>query len=204
MTKIKLCGLKRVCDIEWANELQPDYVGFVFARQSKRYVTGKEAEKLRAMLHKPVKAVGVFVNEEPEVIAALTRQRTIDMVQLHGNEDEAYLRRLRGMTGVPVIQAFRVKTREDIQRAEKSSADIVLLDSGSGGGKTFDWDLLQDMKRPYFLAGGLTPKNVADAIERLRPFGVDTSSCLETEGVKDKRKMTAFVEAVRRKEIKDE
>lgn len=204
MTKIKLCGLKRVCDIEWANELQPDYVGFVFARQSKRYVTGKEAEKLRAMLHKPVKAVGVFVNEEPEVIAALTRQRTIDMVQLHGNEDEAYLRRLRGMTGVPVIQAFRVKTREDIQRAEKSSADIVLLDSGSGGGKTFDWDLLQDMKRPYFLAGGLTPKNVADAIERLRPFGVDTSSCLETEGVKDKRKMAAFVEAVRRKEIKDE
>lgn len=204
MTKIKLCGLKRVCDIEWANELQPDYIGFVFARQSKRYVTGKEAEKLRAMLHKPVKAVGVFVNEEPEVIAAFTRQRTIDMVQLHGNEDETYLGRLRGMTGVPVIQAFRVETREDIQRAEKSSADIVLLDSGSGGGKTFDWDLLQDMKRPYFLAGGLTPKNVADAIERLGPFGVDTSSCLETEGVKDKRKMTAFVEAVRRKEIKDE
>ena len=202
MTKIKLCGLKRVCDIAWANELKPDYIGFVFAKPSRRYVKPKEAGKLKAMLHESIKAVGVFVDEEPEVVAELVKRGIIDAVQLHGCEDEMFLAQLRKMIHVPVFQAFRIKSREDVQRAEKSSADMILLDAGAGCGETFDWKLLQNISRPYFLAGGLTPENVADAIERLEPYGVDVSSALETEGVKEKQKMVAFTEAVRRTERK--
>lgn len=200
MTKIKLCGLKRACDIVWANELKPDYIGFVFAKQSRRYVEPEEAGKLKAMLHESIKAVGVFVDEKPEVVAELVKRGIIDAVQLHGCEDEVFLAQLRKMTHVPVFQAFRIQTGEDVQRAEKSSADRILLDAGAGCGETFDWKLLQNINRPYFLAGGLTPENVADAIERLEPYGVDASSSLETEGVKEKKQMAAFVEAVRGKE----
>lgn len=200
MTKIKLCGLKRACDIVWANELKPDYIGFVFAKQSRRYVEPEEAGKLKAMLHESIKAVGVFVDEKPEVVAELVKRGIIDAVQLHGCEDEVFLAQLRKMIHVPVFQAFRIQTGEDVQRAEKSSADRILLDAGAGCGETFDWKLLQNINRPYFLAGGLTPENVADAIERLEPYGVDASSSLETEGVKEKKKMAAFVEAVRGKE----
>lgn len=203
MTKIKLCGLRRACDIEWANELKPDYIGFVFAKKSKRYVTPVEAGKLKAMLDPAIKAVGVFVDADVEVIAGMAELGVIDVVQLHGSEDEAYLSRLKSRIRVPVFQAFRVSSAEDVKRAGESGADMVLLDAGAGCGETFDWTLLQDMKRPYFLAGGLTPENVADAIERLQPYGVDASSSLERAGVKEKEKMTAFVEAVRGKEIHD-
>ncbi|MBO5353484.1 MAG: phosphoribosylanthranilate isomerase [Lachnospiraceae bacterium] len=200
MIKIKLCGLKRACDIVWANELKPDYIGFVFAKSSRRYVEPEEAGKLKAMLSESIKAVGVFADEEPEVVAELVKRRIIDAVQLHGCEDEGFLTQLRKMIHVPVFQAFRIKNREDVQRAEKSSADMILLDAGAGCGETFDWNLLQNIGRPYFLAGGLTPENVADAIERLELYGVDASSSLETEGVKERQKMEAFVEAVRGKE----
>ncbi|MDD5900485.1 MAG: phosphoribosylanthranilate isomerase [Lachnospiraceae bacterium] len=197
MTKIKLCGLKRMCDVEWANELLPDYIGFVFAAKSKRYVTPEQASELKACLHPKVKAVGVFVNEAPERIAELCKNGIIDVVQLHGNEDEAYIGQLRMLTGAPVIQAFQVAAERDVVRAGASSAEFVLLDSGGGTGTVFDWELLKSMKRPYFLAGGLTPQNVGEALMLLRPYGVDASSSLETDGVKDKEKMTDFVRAVR-------
>lgn len=197
MTRIKLCGLKRVCDVEWANELAPEYIGFVFASKSKRYVTMEEAKNLKDKLDKSIKVVGVFVDEAPEIIAELCNQSIIDMVQLHGNEDEAYIRQLRTLMDVPIIKAFRVEMKDDIQRAEASSANFILLDSGGGTGTVFDWKLIQDVKRPYFLAGGLTPENVESAISALHPFGVDVSSSLETEELKDKEKMAAFVTAVR-------
>lgn len=200
MTRIKLCGLKSACDIEWANELKPEYIGFVFAKQSGRYVTPEEAKKMKAMLHESIKAVGVFVDAEPEVIAGMVDKDIIDVVQLHGCEDEAYLKRLRERINVPIFQAFRIKTKEDIKRAEESSADMVLLDAGSGCGEVFDWSLPKGLKRPYFLAGGLTPKNVSAAIKRLHPYGVDASSSLETDGAKDNVKMAAYVKAVRGKE----
>lgn len=203
MTKIKLCGLRRACEIEWVNELKPDYIGFVFSKKSRRYVNPGEAGKLKAMLHPSIKAVGVFVDAKPEVIAKMAELEVIDAVQLHGSEDEAYLRELKRQIKIPVFQAFRITSAEDVKRAEESSADMVLLDSGAGCGEIFDWSLLKDMKRPYFLAGGLTPENVSDAIDRLQPYGVDASSSLERSGVKEKEKMTAFVEAVREKEIKD-
>ncbi|MBQ8280533.1 MAG: phosphoribosylanthranilate isomerase [Roseburia sp.] len=200
MAKIKLCGLKRACEIEWVNELKPDYVGFVFSKKSRRYVNPGEAGKLKAMLHSSIKAVGVFVDAKPEVIAGMAELEVIDAVQLHGSEDEAYLRELKRRIKIPVFQAFRITSAEDVKRAEVSSADMVLLDAGAGCGEVFDWNLLKDMKRPYFLAGGLTPENVSQAIKSLRPYGVDASSSLETEGLKDSIKMAAFVEAVRGKE----
>lgn len=200
MTKIKLCGLKRACEIERVNELKPDYVGFVFSKKSRRYVNPGKAGMLKTMLHSSIKAVGVFVDAKPEMIAGMAELEVIDAVQLHGSEDEAYLRELKRRIKIPVFQAFRITSAEDVKRAEVSSADMVLLDAGAGCGEVFDWNLLKDMKRPYFLAGGLTPENVSQAIKSLRPYGVDASSSLETEGLKDSIKMAAFVEAVRGKE----
>lgn len=200
MTKIKLCGLTRPEDITAANVLEPDFVGFVFAPKSRRYVTGEQAGTLRKQLSPTIQAVGVFVDEEPERVAALLEAGIIDLAQLHGREDECYLERLRALTEKPIIQAFPIKTPKDLERAQASSADNILLDSGAGTGIPFDWTLLKNFRRPYFLAGGLGPDNVAQSIESLHPWGVDVSSGIETGGVKDFHKMAAFVAAVRKEE----
>ena len=202
MTRIKLCGLTRDGDIETANILKPDYIGFVFAEKSRRHVTPGQAEALKKRLNPDIQAVGVFVNEKAETVAALLKQGIIDLAQLHGNEDEAYLGRLRTLTEKPVIRAFRIAGTEDLQRAEDSSADILLLDAGAGGGTAFDWQLLREWKKPYFLAGGLDPDNIREAIRTLRPYGVDVSSGIETDGRKDPEKMKAFVTAVREEDQK--
>lgn len=205
MTKIKLCGLKRPQDIQAANELLPAYIGFVFAPKSRRYVHPDRAEELRRMLNPGIIPVGVFVNETPETVAALLDRGIIDIAQLHGKEDAAYIRRLRQLNKKPLIQAFRVDTPADVAAAQASPADYVLLDSGAGGtGTCFDWSLLQDIQRPYFLAGGLTPENVGGAVATLHPYAVDVSSGIETDGAKDKEKMTQFVRAVRGVPGKDE
>lgn len=196
MVKIKLCGLTRRCDIDWANELLPDYVGFVFAG-SRRRVTDEQAAQLRNILREDIPAVGVFVDEPIDHAAALVRQGVIQLVQLHGAEDEGYIRELRRAVSAPVIQAFSVRSSEDIQAAGRSSADFVLLDHGAGGtGRTFDWSLAAALDRPYFLAGGLHPGNAAAAAE-LRPYAVDVSSGIETAGVKDRQKMIEFVRRIR-------
>lgn len=198
MTKIKLCGLTRPRDIEWANALTPDFVGFVFARKSKRYISPRNAQKLREKLNQSINAVGVFVNEAPEAVAALLNDGTIDVAQLHGGEDEDYIKALRLLTDRPLIQAFRVDGPADLERAQASSADYILLDNGAGGtGTAFDWALLKGFDRPCFLAGGLGPDNVARAVRDVRPFAVDVSSGIETDGAKDYQKMAAFVNAVR-------
>lgn len=200
MTKIKLCGLTRPEDVAAANALVPDFVGFVFAPKSRRCVTAEQAQALRKLLSSSIQAVGVFMDEKPEEVAALLEAGIIDLAQLHGREDEDYLERLRALTGKPIIQAFQIKTPEDLERAERSSADYILLDSGAGTGTMFDWTLLRNLRRPYLLAGGLGPDNVAQAIRFLRPWGVDVSSGIETGGVKDFDKMAAFVAAVRKEE----
>lgn len=198
MTKIKLCGLSRPCEIEAANKLQPDYIGFVFAPKSTRYVSPDKAFELKKLLHPSIKAVGVFVREKPETVASLLESGVIDVAQLHGGEDEDYIRKLRSLTDKPLIRAFRVDTKDDIEAANISGADYVLLDSGQGGtGTVFDWALLAEMKRPYFLAGGLDAGNVRDAAASLHPYAVDVSSGIETAGQKDINKMTDFVHAVR-------
>ena len=201
MTKIKFCGLTGDCDIDAANELRPEYVGFVFAPKSKRYVTPKRATELKGLLAANIKAVGVFVNDDLYHVAELLNRGVIDIAQLHGSEDEEYIGQLRQLTGKPVIRAFRIKTAEDIAEAEKCTADHVLLDSGAGTGAAFDWTLIKNMKRPYFLAGGLSPDNVENAVEQLSPYAVDVSSGIETDGVKDKAKMAAFAAAVRGEKI---
>ena len=201
MTRIKLCGLSRPCDVEAANELLPEYIGFVFWPESKRYVSPEVAANLRKNLAAGIKAVGVFVDESPERIAALVWLGVIDVVQLHGHEDNAYISRLRALTDKPIIQAVKVSSPLDLAKARESTADFVMLDSGTGTGQAFNWSLIHGFTRPYFLAGGLTPENVREAVNTLHPFAVDVSSGIETDGLKDRAKMAAFVEAVRKEEL---
>lgn len=198
MIKIKICGLSRPADIEAANALKPDYIGFVFAKASKRFVSPDQAAALRCALLPGILAVGVFVNEPLDIIVRLLDSGVIDLAQLHGAESFEDVVALKRKTVKPVIQAFRVASPADVARAEASPADWILLDNGAGGtGRTFDWSLVAGVQRDYFLAGGLSPENVKEAIAACRPFAVDASSGLETEGVKDALKMAAYVAAVR-------
>lgn len=198
MTKIKICGLTRACDIEAVNLFQPEYIGFVFAPKSRRHLVPETAARLKGLLSSDTKAVGVFVNEKPEHVAALLDNKTIDIAQLHGSENEDYIRQLRTLTDKPIIKAFRMEQEQDIEAANNSSAEYILLDSGAGSGKVFDWMLLNRITRPYFLAGGLNPENVEKAVKMWKPYGVDVSSGIETDGYKEKTKMAAFVAAVRK------
>ena len=198
MTKIKFCGLKRKADIEAANALKPDYIGFVFAKDSRRYISPENAAVLKSQLSSEISAVGVFVNERPEYIASLLDDGLIDLAQLHGDEDEAYISRLKVLTGKPVIKAFRITSTSEAMEASASSADMILLDSGTGSGRTFNWQLIKEIRRPYFLAGGLDPVNAGDAVRLLDPWAVDVSSGIETDGLKDIEKMAAFAAAVRK------
>lgn len=202
MTRIKLCGLSRLCDIETANKLKPDYIGFVFAPQSRRYITPEQAAEMKRLLDPGICAVGVFTDETPEGAAELLNRGVIDMAQLHGNEDEAYIRKLRKLTDRPMIRAFQIKNGKDAAEAEQSQADYILLDSGAGTGTAFNWDLIKNIKRSYFLAGGLDAENVPYGIKALHPFAVDVSSGIETDGKKDCGKMAAFVAAVRKEDQK--
>ena len=198
MTKIKLCGMTRPVDIAVVNEIKPDYIGFVLWEPSKRYVSKETAAELKKTLDPDIKAAGVFVNEDPETVAAIANEGIIDLIQLHGDEDDDYISRLRKLTDKPVIQAIRIVTEEDTKKAENSPADHILLDSGKGGGRTIDWDLAAMIKRPYFLAGGLTTDNVGAAVEKLHPYAVDVSSGIETDGYKDPAKMQEFADIVHR------
>ena len=195
-TKVKFCGLKRIEDIHAANELRPDFAGFVFWEKSNRNVLAEEALELGKALLPDIKKVGVFVDEDPERVAALLTDGIIDIAQLHGNEDEEYISKLRALAeGACVIKAFVIKSKEDLVKAGKSSADYLLLDSGKGTGQTFNWELIAEagFERPFFLAGGLEPENVADAVKKLKPYAVDVSSGIETDGLKDPEKMSKFM-----------
>ena len=200
MTKIKLCGLSRPCDILTANELKPEYIGFVFAPKSKRYIDPQKAAQLKELLSSDIRAVGVFVDEAPDTVAALLNNGVIDIAQLHGSEDEAYIQRLRQRTDQPIIKAFQIKSRHNLAEAKTCTADHILLDSGAGTGNVFDWSVLRDVKRPYFLAGGLSPGNAREAVRLLQPYAVDVSSGIETDGLKDREKAAAFIAAVRKEE----
>ncbi len=200
--RVKLCGMSRPQDVEAVNQARPDLCGFVvdFPR-SHRSVGADGLPGLTCLLDQGIPAVGVFVDEQPRVVAGLADSGAIDVVQLHGHEDAAYLAGLRQLTGVAIIQAFRVRTPADLDAARASQADLVLLDNGQGSGAGFDWSLLAaGVGRPFILAGGLGPGNVAQAIEALGTgelWGVDMSSGIETGGLKDKDKMIAAVAAVR-------
>ena len=197
MTKIKLCGIQRYEDIDVVNELLPDYIGFVFAKKSKRFISYDMAKSLKKGLDKRVKAVGVFVNESIENIIYLVRNDIIDLIQLHGDEDGEYVSKLKKYVNIPVIKAFKIKSKADINTLYKEGSDFILLDAGAGDGKTLDESILKDFKGDYFLAGGLSPDNISEKINTLHPFGVDVSSGIETDGKKDADKMRKFVKLVR-------
>lgn len=195
-TKIKLCGMMNPPDVITAMELKVDYVGFILSEGFRRTIPHETFCELHSYLQgSDIKKVGVFVNEPIESILEYYEEM-LDAIQLHGNEDDQYIKELRNHTDKPIIKAIKIESEEDVQRAKESIADCILLDSGTGTGKTFDHSLIKGIHRPYFLAGGLTAENVADAIENLHPYAVDASSCLETNGKKDPQKMNEFVSAV--------
>lgn len=200
MTKIKICGLFRPCDIDYVNEAKPDYCGFIINfPKSHRNLTPEQVRTLREKLDSAVSPVGVFVDEAPETVAALLKEGTISVAQLHGHEDENYIAALRALApGCTIWKAYNVRAEEDLAAALASTADLVLLDSGQGTGQTFDWSLAAGVKRPFLLAGGLTPENIPQAIESVRPFGLDLSSGVETDKRKDREKILAAVAAARK------
>lgn len=197
MTKIKICGLKSEEDISYVNELKPEYIGFVFLQGRARYVSPRQAAFLKELLDPSIQSVGVFVNEPLENVAALLQDNIIEIAQLHGQEDAAYASRLKHLCGKPIIKAFIIRTKEDLQRALSYPADYLLLDNGLGTGEAFDWSLIQNIDRPFFLAGGLNSQNVRQAIDMTHPYAVDTSSGVETDYKKDYEKIKAFINAVR-------
>lgn len=201
MIKVKFCGLSRICDIEGANALMPEYIGFVFAPQSRRCILPEKAAKLKSLLSPGIKAVGVFVNQQPEFAAELLNSDIIDIAQLHGNEEDNYIEQLRRLTHKPIIQAFRITGAEEVIKAQNSIADCILLDAGAGTGTSFDWKLVQNIKRPYFLAGGLNAQNAKAALSILKPYALDVSSGIETNGLKDTRKMAEFIHAIRKEAL---
>ncbi|MBQ9421220.1 MAG: indole-3-glycerol phosphate synthase TrpC [Lachnospiraceae bacterium] len=200
---IKLCGMRREEDIASVNRLRPDMVGYIFTKKSHRYIDPKEAARLTGHLAGGIIPVGVFVDADPEMILELASKGTIRAVQLHGKESKAYISLLRSALDerVPLIKAFKITCDEDVAMANRSPADLILLDSGDGGtGKVFDHSLLKGIERPYILAGGLDSGNIGSILKELEDTplaGVDVSSGIETGGWKDPLKMEAFTKAVR-------
>lgn len=214
MQKIKLCGMMKPCDIEYANRVKPDFVGFIFAN-TRRKISAAQAKQFREALDAEIPAVGVFVNEDISVITSLVQNGCIDMIQLHGEEDADYIRRLREICDVPVIKAVKVQMVEQIRQAAALPVDYLLLDTYrkgvlGGTGEAFDWELLREAKivagdtaegelfgKPYFLAGGLHAGNLREAAA-LGSYGLDVSSGIETDGSKDFTKMVKVMELVRK------
>ena len=201
--KIKMCGLRRPDDIIYANECLPDYIGFVFA-ESRRKVSGREAKKLGDQLDPSIKKVGVFVNEPLRSLISISEEAGLDIIQLHGDEGEEYIKEVKHETGKELWKAVRVRMVKDIQEAQRLPADKLLLDSFSeesygGTGKVMDFAVLDqaDIRKPYFIAGGLTVENLPEILKKAEPYGIDISSGIETEGVKDREKMLKVIQCVR-------
>lgn len=209
--KIKICGLSRFADILAVNEAQPDYVGFVFAKSS-RQIRADKARQLKSELLPGIQAAGVFVNANIHEIRQMAgrgdgHDRVIDMIQLHGDEDENYIRRLKDYTDLPVIKAVRVKSREQLLEAAKLPCDYLLLDTYTkeiygGSGIAFDWNLIPELGKPYFLAGGIGFENLREAVKR-HPYCVDVSSKVETEGRKDRDKIVKTVGELRKLNLEE-
>ena len=215
--KVKMCGISKVETIPAVVEAKPDYMGLVFA-PSKRQVTVDQAKILVEELHRgyakkygsdtehdkndTIKTVGVFVNETVDNLVTIANEANLDAVQLHGDEDETFIQSLKERTNVEVWKAIQIRTAADTEKWIDSSADMLLFDAyhkdeRGGTGEVFDWSSLDAFERPFMLAGGIDSTNVARAIRTVRPYGIDISSGIETEGVKDNEKIKAFTNIVR-------
>jgi phosphoribosylanthranilate isomerase len=207
MTKIKICGLKTLYDVEIVNKYKPEYIGFVFA-PTKRFVTDEQAFKMRKALDKDIKSVGVFVNEPIEHIVKLCDNGTINLVQLHGDESEDYIRKLKSKlkTDTELIKAVRVQNKEQVQKSLSNEADYMLFDTYKKGemggtGERFPLEILEQSldrnHKPFFLAGGLSPDNIKEVLGQMECYCVDVSTGVETDGVKDENKIKEFIDRVR-------
>ena len=196
-TKCKICGLYREEDITYINQVRPEYCGFIIEYpKSHRSLTVEQVEKLSKNVDKGIIRVGVFVDTSADLIEDLLNREVIDIAQLHGDEDDAFVKKIQKNTGKPVIKAFVIKAAKDLELVRRSSADYVLLDAGRGQGKSLDWNWLREnhLGRKYFLAGGLDRDNIEKAIEMLHPYAVDISSGVETEKKKDLEKIKEIKE----------
>lgn len=193
MTKLKICGCKSLNDIAIVNKYQPDYVGFVFA-ESKRRVDADYSKLLKRELSIYIKAVGVFVNEPLQNIENLCKEHIIDVVQLHGDETENYIKNLKERIKQPIIKAVRVQSKEQVLYAKELPCDYLLFDTCKkgvygGSGEIFDWNMIPELSKPFFLAGGLGSENILNAIDKCKPYAIDVSSGVEVEGQKDENKI---------------
>lgn len=208
MQKIKLCGMMRECDIEYANDAKPDYVGFVFA-DSRRRISRKQADLFKGNLSSDIATVGVFVDEDLSVVGSLLRDGIIDIAQLHGNEDIDYISRLKDLYNKPIIKAVKVASSDDIAEAAKLPVEYLLLDTYKKGvlggtGERFDWDIISGIKqgngcimgKPFFLAGGLSMDNISEA-SMVGSYALDISTGIEIDGYKDRDRMIEIVRRIR-------
>ena len=194
MKKIKICGLKRREDIEYVNKYQPDYIGFVFAGK-KRKLTYDQVVDLKKYLTSSIQVVGVFVNEDISFVEKLVKEHVIDLVQLHGQEDQKYIQALKEKVDVSIIKAIQIKNEDSFN--EHYDVDYYLYDHGTGGtGESFDWSMLKEVDKPVFLAGGINLLNVDDALKN-NVYALDVSSGVETDGFKDEKKIKKIVRRVR-------
>lgn len=199
MVKIKICGIRRLEDVRIVNKYKPDYIGFVFA-DSKRKVSSSLAKKLRENLDSDIIPVGVFVDSSLDEILKIFDEGTIDIAQLHGRESEEFILELKEKSNgeLKIIKAIEMSEKIDLKEYDNSQSDYLLLDSGKGSGKTFDWNLIGcDLKKDFFLAGGLSSSNVGEAIDEFKPYAVDLSSSLETNGFKDENKIREIMEVIK-------
>lgn len=191
MKKIKICGLKRREDIEYVNKYQPDYIGFVFAGK-KRKLTYDQVVDLKKYLTSSIQVVGVFVNEDISFVEKLVKEHVIDLVQLHGQEDQKYIQALKEKVDVSIIKAIQIKNEDSFN--EHYDVDYYLYDHGTG--ESFDWSMLKEVDKPVFLAGGINLLNIDDALKK-NVYALDVSSGVETDGFKDEKKIKKIVRRVR-------
>lgn len=200
--KVKMCGMRRIEDIAYANEVRPDAIGYIFFKKSKRYVTGKQARSLDQNLNQTIQSVGVFVNETIKNVVEIAKEVPLDVIQLHGDEDLDYIKDLKTKIEIPIWKAVRVKETKDIKEAEQLPVDRLLLDTFTeediygGTGKVMNYDLIpkEGISKPFFIAGGLHRKNIKEIIEKVHPYGIDISSGIESDGHKDLTKMKEIME----------
>lgn len=202
MTRIKICGIRRIEDSLYLNEFKPDYAGFILSKPFWRYIDLNTLSKINDVLSKQIKRVGVFVNENSDYI--LKYASLLDIIQLHGEETQDLIDKLRERTNCEIWKAVRVKSSYDLNEADKLSVDKLLIDSYTentygGSGKIANWELIKKTKinKPFFLAGGISAENCLNAIETVKPFGLDISSSVETDKFKDRNKIKEIISLIR-------